>query len=87
VAHAFAKASQPATAVNFAVPSNACDTHTGFRDWDLAAPLVVAQSRGLWCSSPDGAPLRLNVRPPVQPGVVMAVPALADAVRAALRLP
>ena len=28
MAHAFAKASQPATAVNFAVPSNACDTHT-----------------------------------------------------------
>jgi 3'(2'), 5'-bisphosphate nucleotidase len=59
---------------------------TGFRDWDLAAPLVVAQSRGLWTASPDGAPLRLNVWPPVQPGVVMAVPALADAVRAALRL-
>lgn len=59
---------------------------TGFRDWDLAAPLAVAQHRGLWCTTPDGSPFRLNVRPPVQPGVVMTVPALADAVRTALRL-
>jgi 3'(2'), 5'-bisphosphate nucleotidase len=59
---------------------------TGFRDWDLAAPLVVAEHRGLWCASPDGSSLELNRRPPVQPGVVMAVPALAEAVRAALDL-
>lgn len=60
---------------------------TGFRDWDLAAPLAVAEHRGLWCSSPDGSPLRLNLRPPVQPGVVMTVPALTNAVRTALHLP
>ena len=59
---------------------------TGFRDWDLAAPLAVAEHRGLWCATPDGSPFRLNVRPPVQPGVVMAVPALATAVRTALDL-
>jgi 3'(2'), 5'-bisphosphate nucleotidase len=59
---------------------------TGFRDWDLAAPLAVAEQRGLWCSTPDGSPFRLNVRPPVQPGVVMAVPACAEAVRTALGL-
>jgi 3'(2'), 5'-bisphosphate nucleotidase len=59
---------------------------TGFRDWDLAAPLAVAEHRGLWCATPDGSPFRLNVRPPVQPGVVMAVPACAEAVRTALGL-
>jgi 3'(2'), 5'-bisphosphate nucleotidase len=59
---------------------------TGFRDWDLAAPLAVAEHRGLWCTTPDGSAFRLNVRPPVQSGVVMAVPALADAVRTALGL-
>ena len=59
---------------------------SGFRDWDLAAPLVVAEHRGLWCGSPDGSKLVLNRRPPIQPGVVMAVPALAAAVRAVLDL-
>lgn len=59
---------------------------TGFRDWDLAAPLVVARHRGLWVGAPDGSVLELNRRPPVQPGVVMAVPALAGAVQRALGL-
>lgn len=56
----------------------------GFRDWDLAAPLAVARHRGLWCRTPDGSPFRFNRPSLVQPGVVMAVPALADAVRAAV---
>jgi 3'(2'), 5'-bisphosphate nucleotidase len=59
---------------------------TGFRDWDLAAPLAVARHRGLWCASPDGSELLLNRRPPVQAGIVMAVPALAEAARLALGL-
>jgi 3'(2'), 5'-bisphosphate nucleotidase len=70
----------------FAGRADAYVHDSGFRDWDLAAPLVVAEHRGLWCGAPDGSTLVLNRRPPVQPGIVMAVPALAEAVRSALGL-
>ena len=56
----------------------------GFSDWDLAAPLAVARHRGLWCTSPDGTELVFNRPSLVQPGIVMAVPAVASAVRRAL---
>jgi 3'(2'), 5'-bisphosphate nucleotidase len=59
----------------------------GFSDWDLAAPLAVARHRGLWCTAPDGTELVFNRRSLVQPGIVMTVPAVATAVRRALRLP
>jgi len=59
----------------------------GFSDWDLAAPLAVARHRGLWCVAPTGTEFTFNRVSLVQPGVVMAIPALADAVRHALRLP
>ncbi len=59
----------------------------GFSDWDLAAPLAVARHRGLWCTSPDGTELVFNRPSLVQPGIVMAAPAVASAVRRALRLP
>jgi 3'(2'), 5'-bisphosphate nucleotidase len=59
----------------------------GFSDWDLAAPLAVARHRGLWCVAPNGAELTFNLASLIQPGIVMAIPALADSVRRALRLP
>jgi 3'(2'), 5'-bisphosphate nucleotidase len=58
----------------------------GFSDWDLAAPLGVALARGLWCASPEGGGFAFNLPSLVQPGIVMAVPALADAVRDAVGL-
>jgi 3'(2'), 5'-bisphosphate nucleotidase len=58
----------------------------GFSDWDLAAPLGVALARGLWCAAPDGSGFGFNRSSLVQPGIVMAVPALADAVRDAVGL-
>ncbi len=59
----------------------------GFSDWDLAAPLAVARHRGLWCTSPDGTEFAFNRPSLVQPGIVMAVPSVAAAVRHALHLP
>ena len=58
----------------------------GFSDWDLAAPLGVARHRGLWCVAPDGSELAFNLPSLVQPGVVMATTAIADAVREAVGL-
>jgi len=58
----------------------------GFSDWDLAAPLGVARHRGLWCVAPDGSEFTFNLTSLVQPGVVMATAALADAVRDAVGL-
>jgi len=58
----------------------------GFSDWDLAAPLGVARHRGLWCVAPDGSEFTFNLPSLIQPGVVMAAPAVADAVRAAVGL-
>jgi 3'(2'), 5'-bisphosphate nucleotidase len=59
---------------------------SGFSDWDLAAPLGVARHRGLWCTAPNGAEFAFNLPSLVQPGVVMAVPALRDALLDALGL-
>jgi 3'(2'), 5'-bisphosphate nucleotidase len=58
----------------------------GFSDWDLAAPLGVALHRGLWCSAPDGSGFAFNLPSLVQPGVVMAIPALGHAVGEAVGL-
>jgi 3'(2'), 5'-bisphosphate nucleotidase len=60
---------------------------SGFSDWDLAAPLAVASHRGFWSSAPDGGPFVFNRMPPLQPGVVMAAPSVAAAVRDVLHLP
>ncbi len=59
-------------------------THDGgFSEWDLAAPLAVALKRGIACWSPGGPGCEFNRRDVVQPGVVMAVPAVAAAARVA----
>lgn len=58
----------------------------GFHDWDLAAPLAVAQHHGFWCSTPDGSPFRFNGTSLVQPGVVMAAPSVAPVVARLLGL-
>ena len=59
---------------------------SGFHDWDLAAPLAVAEHQGFWCSTPTGEPFRFNGSSLVQPGVVMAAPSVAAAVAGVLRL-
>ncbi|HET7902097.1 MAG TPA: inositol monophosphatase family protein [Candidatus Nanopelagicales bacterium] len=59
---------------------------SGFHDWDLAAPLAVARHQGFWCSTPSGEPFSFNGRSLVQPGVVMAAPAVASAVARLLGL-
>jgi 3'(2'), 5'-bisphosphate nucleotidase len=59
---------------------------SGFHDWDLAAPLAVAVHQGYWCESPQGDGFRFNGTALVQPGVVVAAPALARDVRALLGL-
>jgi 3'(2'), 5'-bisphosphate nucleotidase len=59
---------------------------SGFHDWDLAAPLAVAEHQGFWCSTPDGAPFRFNGASLVQPGVVMAAPSVAPEVARLLGL-
>ncbi|MFC6237319.1 inositol monophosphatase family protein [Longivirga aurantiaca] len=59
----------------------------GFHDWDLAAPLAVALHRGLVCLSPEGDGFSFNGRSTVQPGIVMATPSVAPAVRDLLGLP
>ena len=59
----------------------------GFHDWDLAAPLGVARHHGLYCASPAGDGFTFNGRSTVQPGIVMAAPSVAPAVRGLLGLP
>ena len=58
----------------------------GFNEWDLAAPLGVALHRGIGCLSPEGDGFAFNRADPFQPGVIMAVPPLMDAVRESLSL-
>ncbi len=57
---------------------------SGFYEWDLAAPLGVALHRGFWCAAPDGSGFDFNQMPPWEPGVTMAVPSVASALRAVL---
>ncbi len=56
----------------------------GFNEWDLAAPLAVALSRGLVCLPVHGDGFTFNRADPYQPGVIMAIPAIADVVRESL---
>jgi len=55
----------------------------GFNEWDLAAPLAVALARGIVCMPVQGDGFAFNRADPYQPGVIMAIPSIADAVREA----
>lgn len=56
----------------------------GQYEWDSAAPVAVAQAKGLWCSRIDGSPLRYNQPHPYLPDLVICRPQLADVVLAAI---
>lgn len=53
--------------------------HTkSFNQWDVAAPLAVAQHHGLVATRIDGSPVLFNHESPTIDDLVVAVPALAD---------
>jgi 3'-phosphoadenosine 5'-phosphosulfate (PAPS) 3'-phosphatase len=58
---------------------------TGFREWDLAAPMGVAQHYGLVVEHIDGAPIALNQMPPWVPSVFITRPDLAQTLRQAVQ--
>lgn len=57
---------------------------TGFREWDLAAPMGAALHYGLVVEHIDGAAIRLNQMPPWVPSVLITRPELADSLRQAV---
>jgi 3'(2'), 5'-bisphosphate nucleotidase len=60
--------------------------HTGGQwEWDSAAPVIVAQSNGLFVARVDGSPMRYNQRDTFLPDLVICRPELADRVMAAIR--
>lgn len=58
---------------------------TGFREWDLAAPMGVALRYGLVVEHIDGSGVRLNQMPPWVPSILITRPELVDSLRAAVR--
>ena len=57
---------------------------TGFYEWDVAAPLAVAQSAGLLATHMDGSAVTFNHRPPFVSDLAVARPELAEALAAVL---
>ena len=57
---------------------------TGFFEWDVAAPLAVAQAAGLQASHLDGAPVTFNHRPPKVSDLLVCRPELATSALSAL---
>ncbi|MFN8056951.1 3'(2'),5'-bisphosphate nucleotidase CysQ [uncultured Gordonia sp.] len=57
----------------------------GQYEWDSAAPVAVAQAKGLWCSRIDGSPLRYNQRDTFLPDLIVCRPDLADRIIAAIQ--
>lgn len=57
---------------------------TGFYEWDVAAPLAVANAAGLRTTHIDGAEVTFNHRPPYVSNLLVARPEVADAVAAAV---
>lgn len=59
--------------------------NTGFYEWDLAAPMGVAQHYGLVVEHWDGSTIALNQMPPYVRDVVVVRPELAEGLREAIR--
>lgn len=57
---------------------------TGFYEWDVAAPLGVAQHYGLAAAHIDGSSVVCNLMPPYVPSLRVAHPAIAPALELAL---
>ncbi|MBT8207834.1 MAG: 3'(2'),5'-bisphosphate nucleotidase CysQ [Acidimicrobiales bacterium] len=55
-------------------------------EWDVCAPVAVAESAGLVACAPDGSRLQFNNRRPVVPGIVVTRPELVDRVVSALNV-
>ncbi|QKT09013.1 3'(2'),5'-bisphosphate nucleotidase CysQ [Gordonia sp. X0973] len=56
----------------------------GQYEWDSAAPVAVAQAKGLWCSRIDGSPLIYNQRDTYLPDLIVCRPELAEKIVAAI---
>ncbi|AZG45835.1 3'(2'),5'-bisphosphate nucleotidase CysQ [Gordonia insulae] len=52
----------------------------GQYEWDSAAPVAVAQAKGLWCGRIDGSPLQYNRDDTYLPDLVICRPELRDAI-------
>jgi 3'(2'), 5'-bisphosphate nucleotidase len=57
---------------------------TGFYEWDVAAPVGVAEHYGYDASHVDGAPLDFNHMPPYVTDLVVSHPLLTDALHEAM---
>lgn len=57
---------------------------SGFYEWDVAAPLAVAQAAGLHASHLDGSPVTFNHRPPKVTDLLVCRPELAATALSAL---
>lgn len=57
---------------------------SGFYEWDVAAPLAVAQAAGLTAVHIDGTQVQFNRRPPYVTSLMVCRPEVSDAVQAAL---
>ena len=56
----------------------------GLREWDVAAPMGVAQHMGLWCSDLAGSRLRFNQPTPSISGFLVCHPEFAESLLAVL---
>jgi 3'(2'), 5'-bisphosphate nucleotidase len=57
----------------------------GFYEWDTAAPVAVARSRGFHVSRIDGSPVRYNQDNPLLPDILVCRPAIADLLLTAIQ--
>lgn len=57
---------------------------TGFWEWDVAAPLSVAQAQGLLASHVDGTPIAFNQPRPYVTDLLVGIPSVAEDLRAAM---
>ncbi|GAB19964.1 3'-phosphoadenosine-5'-phosphatase [Gordonia effusa NBRC 100432] len=57
----------------------------GQYEWDSAAPVAVAQAKGLWCSRIDGSPLVYNQSDTYLPDLIVCRPELAETIIETIR--